>query len=313
MANDIPLIDLRPFIGGTVDARAAVGAAVDDALTRFGFMVIANHTANEQVLACAAATGRAFFDLDEAAKLAVRTPADGVPRGYLPFGLVSLANTYGGDAPADIKESYAVGPERLGENRWPPALPGLREDLNACYDELDRVAAVLLEVFAVALKLPDDWFHDKFTGHNSTLRVFNYPAQLSEALPGQLRAGAHTDYGAFTVLLVENEAPGGLQVQTSSGGWEDIDAPSGSLVVNVGDLLMMWTNDRWLSNVHRVLNPPAGLVDGRRQSIAFFANPRQEVLIECIESCTGPDRPRLHPPVTAGEHRMSKVRASAPK
>lgn len=312
--REVPIIDLDPFVGGSAGdaARTRVAAAVDEALQRVGFLVVVNHGAPGAVMDAAARSGRAFFDLDEAEKLAVKTPAEGLPRGYLPFGLVSLANTYGDDRPADIKESFAVGPERLDQNRWPAGAQTFRTDMTACYEAMQDVMETLLHLFAVALALPPTWFDDKFTGHNSTLRVFNYPAQTTPPLPGQLRAGAHTDYGAFTVLQVENDVPGGLQVQTRDGGWADVDAPAGSLVVNVGDLLMMWTNDRWLSNVHRVVNPPLGLAEGRRQTIAFFANPRAEVLIECIESCQGPDRPAQHPAVLAGAHRLAKVQASAP-
>lgn len=312
--RQVPIIDLQPFLEGSADDRARVGRRVAEALERVGFIVVVNHGLPTTVLGSAAAAGRAFFDAPEAEKLALETVPEGLPRGYLPFGRVSLANTFeGAERPPDIKESFAVGPARLAQNRWPRQDDVFRASMLDCYEAMERVMESLLHVFATALELPIDFFDDKFEGHDSTLRIFNYPAQATPPRPGQLRAGAHTDYGALTILRVEPDVPGGLQVRTPEGEWEDVEAPNDSLVINVGDLLMMWTNDVWLSNVHRVVNPPLGHgEDGRRQSIAFFGSPRAEVRIECIESCRGPDRPARYPPVSAGEHRMSKVRASAP-
>jgi len=132
------------------------------------------------------------------------------------------------------------------------------------------------------------------------IRLNYYPAQARLPTPGQLRAGAHTDYGGFTILSGE-DVPGGLQVRTRDGRWVDVATTPTRFVVNIGDLLMRWTNDRWLSNMHRVVNPPAG--DGRpRLSIAFFNHPNYDVTIECLAS-QGPAR---HPPVRSGDYRDLK-------
>jgi isopenicillin N synthase-like dioxygenase len=176
---------------------------------------------------------------------------------------------------------------------------------------MEALSRRLFQVFALALGLPPDHFEAYFAGHNSTLRVINYPPQEVPPKPGQLRAGAHTDFGAFTILLSQN-ASGGLQVRTRDGRWIDIDAAPGSFVINIGDLMMMWTNDRWLSNLHRVANPASEFArTERRQSIAFFANPREEALIECIPTCVAPRAAPRHPPVIAGEHRLQKIRAAS--
>jgi isopenicillin N synthase-like dioxygenase len=90
------------------------------------------------------------------------------------------------------------------------------------------------------------------------MRVINYPAPEGEVEPGQLRAGAHTDYGCMTILRTE-DAPGGLQVQTRAGEWLDVLAVSGSFVVNLGDMMARWTNDRWAATLHRVTVPPRDL------------------------------------------------------
>jgi isopenicillin N synthase-like dioxygenase len=132
------------------------------------------------------------------------------------------------------------------------------------------------------------------------MRLNYYPAPAAPPAPGQLRAGAHTDYGGFTILSGE-DVPGGLQVRTRDGRWVDVATTPTRFVVNIGDLLMRWTNDRWLSNMHRVVNPPDGV--GRpRLSIAFFSHPNYDVTIECLAS-QGPPR---HPPVRSGDYRDLK-------
>lgn len=141
----------------------------------------------------------------------------------------------------------------------------------------------------------------------SILRAIDYPAQDSAPSPGQLRCGAHTDFGSHTLLMVD-DAPGGLQVRDLSGRWVDVSPPPGSFVVNIGDLLMTWTNDRWLSNLHRVVNPPAGAAGAaRRQSVAFFVQPNYDAVIECIESCRAPGEAARHEPVVAWRYRHAKL------
>ena len=89
-------------------------------------------------------------------------------------------------------------------------------------------------------------------------------------------------------------------------------APPDAFVVNIGDMMMRWTNDHWLSNLHRVVNPDAQHAKTeRRQSIAFFANPREDMSIECIPTCMSEDNPPRHPPVQAGAYRLKKIRAAA--
>src|SRR3974390_566150 len=82
--------------------------------------------------------------------------------------------------------------------------------------------------------------------------------------PGQARSGAHTDYGALTILLAE-KAPGGLQVKLRNGGWVDVEPRPNSFIINIGDLMAMWTNDHWVSNLHRVVNPPADTAQSTRR------------------------------------------------
>lgn len=317
----VPNIDLRPFYRGGSVGVAAVAAEVAEALRDIGFFVVSNHNVPADLMQSAAAASRRFFDLPFEQKLLVRNTAKGSARGYQPYGETTLGKTLGQETPPDLVERFGFGPDRTpseveaaspyyARNVWPAEPAEFRPVLTRYYSALEALTRDLMTVFAHALGVDADFFHEKFEGHNSTLRLVNYPEQATPPVPGQLRAGEHTDYGVVTILMIENVA-GGLQVRTRGGTWIDVQAPANSFVVNIGDMLMNWTNDIWLSNLHRVVNPPRDLATGnRRQSLVYFGNPRENVLIECIETCAGPDRPVLHEPVLAGEHRMKKIRAA---
>ena len=139
----------------------------------------------------------------------------------------------------------------------------------------------------------------------------HYPDLEGHAVEaGQLRAGAHSDYGTLT-LLRQDDAPGGLQVGGVDGTWHDVPSTPGAYVVNVGDALARWTNDRWISTVHRVVVPPADAGrDCERFSMAFFHNANWDAVIECIPTCADAENPPKYPPVTAGRHLMDKFRST---
>jgi len=147
--------------------------------------------------------------------------------------------------------------------------------------------------------MPENWFADKTTRHRSALRALNYPEQTSLPADGQQRAGAHTDYGSLTILL--QDSVGGLQVMAKDGQWKDVPYIPNSFVINIGDLMARWTNDKWVSTLHRVkpLLP-------RRQSIAFFQNINADYLVECIPTCLEPGGLPKYPPIKAWDHLIEK-------
>ena len=167
-----------------------------------------------------------------------------------------------------------------------------------------------MRIFALALDLPGEFFADKIDHPISALRIMNYPEQAVAPAAGQLRAGAHTDYGSLTILLQE-AAPGGLQVRAPDGVWHNVPAVPGTFVVNLGDLMARWTNDRWRSTLHRVVNPPTDAGGStRRQSIAFFHQPNWDAEIACLPGCLAPGELPKYPPVRSGPHLMSKFRSA---
>jgi isopenicillin N synthase-like dioxygenase len=277
----VPVIDLTGPTDGVVAAE--VGAACEE----IGFLTVVGHRVPEELVAATAAAGRAFFDLPDGEKraLAEGEPAPGLP-AYRPLRTESLAASLGQKTPGDLKESLDWGPAVPGFG-WPAQPPELRARFEEYFAAVSGLGERLRRLFALALGLPADWFEDAFRGHSSSMRVVNYPAPDGAFEPGQLRAGAHTDYGCMTILRTE-DAPGGLQVQTRTGEWVDVHAVPGSFVVNLGDMMARWTNDRWPATLHRVAVPPADASASRRQTIVFFHDPRADALIECLPGCGEP-------------------------
>jgi isopenicillin N synthase-like dioxygenase len=260
-----------------------VGAACEE----IGFLTVVGHGVPEQLVAATAVAGHAFFDLPDEVKraLAEGEPTPGLP-AYRPLRSESLAASLGQRTPGDLKESLDWGPAVSGFG-WPANPPELRASFEEYFGAVAGLGERLRRLFALALGLPEDWFEDAFRGHSSSMRVINYPVPEATAEPGQLRAGEHTDYGCMTILRTE-DAPGGLQVQTRAGEWVDVHAVPGSFVVNLGDMMARWTNDRWPATLHRVAVPLADAAGSRRQTIVFFHDPRADALIECLPGCGDP-------------------------
>jgi isopenicillin N synthase-like dioxygenase len=316
--TDVPVIDISGERLGDEEASLVSAEAIDEALCGSGFFVISGHGIETDLMEQVSSAARGFFDLPAEQKEGLRSKAQGSARGYVSMGASALARTMGRETPGDFRESYGLGPIQVIEdadgrfyapNIWPSFYAPLQPALEAWYEAMQGLNRVLLRQFARALLLAPEYFESRFEGHNSTLRAFNYPAHEHPPLPGQMRVGEHTDYGAYTVLL-GGDVTGGLQVCTRAGDWIDVHAPAGTFVINVGDLMMRWTNDRWLSNQHRLANPPSEHATARRQSIAFFANPREDVLISALPTCIALDWPTLHGPILAGEHRLEKFLAA---
>jgi isopenicillin N synthase-like dioxygenase len=316
MAAPVPVIDLAPARAGGSAGRRAVAAAIDAACREIGFFAIRGHGVPDAVVDALRGKAHAFFARPLAEKLATRHPVAGTNRGYHQVGGETLAAANDNAAPPDLKEFFHVGPvdvtaepyytSALGRrhflpNIWPTAPAGFADAATTYYRALSGLIVELMRLAALALDVPEGFFDDKVNRSIGTMRLNYYPAQSAPPRPGQLRASAHTDYGGFTILSGEDVA-GGLQVRTRAGAWVDVATTPTTFVVNIGDLLMRWTNDRWLSNLHRVVNPPAEAAATARLSIAFFNHPNYDALIECLAS-QGPAR---HAPVLSGEYRDEK-------
>jgi isopenicillin N synthase-like dioxygenase len=318
----IPVIDLSAARGGDRRARMAVAREIDETCRQIGFFTITGHGVPAAVMDTLRSKAHEFFALPLEQKRSAIHPVPGTPRGYRALGIEALAQGNNRATPPDLKEYYHFGRETWPDepyytgsegnryfipNLWPHDPPGLRAAAAAYYAEMEGVVALMLRLAALALNVEEHFFDDKIDRHITAMRLNFYPAQSGRPKPGQLRAGAHTDYGTFTILNGEN-VPGGLQVLAKAGEWIDIETDPQNFVVNIGDLLMRWTNDRWVSNTHRVVNPPTSLAGrSKRLSIAFFHQPNYDAVIECI----APPGQAKHPPVRSGEYRDLKYQQTA--
>jgi isopenicillin N synthase-like dioxygenase len=314
--SSIPTIDLDGPTG-------AVAGAIAECARDLGFFQIVGHGLDGDVLDATWETAARFFDLPLDVKLALRI-RPGEAYGYTPVLGERLAASLGNETPPDLKESFATGPldgaaaglddesSRFvySPNRWPEALPALRPAWERYYRTMAELAARLLSLMAVGLGLDPGYFASFVDRHTSAQRALRYPALGGRAPDrGQLRAGAHSDYGTLTILR-QDDGPGGLEVLAADDRWVAVPPLPGAFVVNLGDTLARWTNDRWRSTLHRVVIPDGDNAETARQSMAFFHNANWDAVIECLPTCASADDPPRYPLVTAGRHLMEKFRAT---
>lgn len=315
----VPTIDLAAWRAGD----RSVAATLDDGARRIGFFQVVGHGVPTSVFDAMRSTTQSFFDLPLDRKLACTPPRPEVNRGYAARGQEGLAYSVGVERPADLFEAFNIGPDEVDEddpavaverhrlfaaNIWPDEVPALRPALVAHMAAARGVADQLLELFAAALDLQPGFFAPFTTHSTDTLRVVHYRTAPGDPDPfdGQVGMGEHTDYGICTVLYAD-QVPG-LQVIDPDGVWHDVQPAPGALLVNLGDLMAQWTNDRWRSSLHRVLPPARHATEVReRRSVAFFHDGNHDALISCLPTCTSQDEPPRYPPVLAGDHLMAKL------
>jgi isopenicillin N synthase-like dioxygenase len=332
--REFPVVDISMFPRSSVAGSSAAGAApgekqslarrVGEVCRQTGFLAVVGHGVPNEIISGAWDAARVFFDRPMEKKLEVKMPYVGYPYGYSPLQAEALAKSLGEETPPDLKESFSIGPLeqaphtgnepdadfRFAENLWPKEPANFRAAWSAYYRSMSELAERIMRVFALALELPEGFFDGMIDDPISAMRALNYPHQSTAPKPGQLRAGAHSDYGSLTILLAES-APGGLEIFTPEGKWQAVPVVPGAFVVNIGDLMARWTNDRWVSTLHRVVNPPPDARGStRRQSIAFFHQPNWEAEISCIPTCLAPGEKAKYPPVGSGAHLMGKFHST---
>lgn len=320
----VPLIDIAGFDSGDAGVQARIAGAVDAAARSVGFMQIVGHGIDEASLQGLKDAIDGFFSLPLHEKQRWRPPSPDVNRGYSGAMSERLSYSLGVDSAADLFEACNFGSSRsqLGdaglpaahypENLWPDTPPQFRAQVQAWFDAVAQLARRMTRIFAHALALPEDHFAPYTQQSIDTLRLNHYaaPPEGTVLAPGQMGMGAHTDYGILTILWADAVRPG-LQILDAHGHWHDVLPAPGALLINLGDLLARWTNDRWRSTMHRVLPPvdAAGRVQ-RRRSAAFFHDGRWDAVIECLPGCSDAGQPPLYAPVTVGEHLQAKLRGS---
>lgn len=318
----VPIIDISALTDGDDDAKNAVGEALDHAGREIGFFQVVNHGVAENVIDEMYRVSDEFFALPLEEKRRVQQPSPDAVRGYSSLGEQAFSYSEDVTQPRDLHEKYDVGPVDVDRtdpyfsvqnagphflpNHWPDRPAGMEEIWTTYFREMNSLARRIMSGFARGLKLDPDFFADTIDKDISMLRAINYPHLDTPPLPGQMRAGAHTDYGSLTIVRQE-DAPGGLEVFTQDGDWVPVPVVAGALVVNIGDLMAQWTNDLWISTRHRVRPPKADSSGNtRRMSLVFFHQPNYDALIECLPSCLAPGEEPRYAPISSGDHLTSK-------
>ncbi|MGH1490256.1 MAG: isopenicillin N synthase family dioxygenase [Acidimicrobiales bacterium] len=314
-------VDLSGWFSGDPERMHRVAREVDQACAGSGFLAITGHGVSPSLMTRMLDTIQAFFDLPLETKLSSTLEDLTRNRGYTPPESEALSYSVGVESPPDLFEAFNIGrevpppgetPEAIdtyfSQNVWPDEPAGMRATFLEYWDACEDLGFTLSDIFAKALELPDGWFRQHLDRSPSVMRTINYQrlAGSKPAAEGQLRMGAHSDYGNLTILLADRVA--GLQISDDEGQFHDVLPPEGGFLVNLGDLLAEWTNDRWRSTVHRVVPPPAE-VEGefRRRSVAWFQQPNHDAHIEVLDSCCSPENPAKYPATTSGEHLMAKL------
>jgi isopenicillin N synthase-like dioxygenase len=312
----LPVIDIAGLRSPDRAAREQVGKQLHDACRDKGFFYIANHGTHADVIANAFAQSRAFFALPEEAKNAVAARGARANRGYDPLRGQVLEE--GG--PPDLKEGFYLGadlPETdprvqagrfgRGPNQWPAQLAEFKPVMEEYFTQLSELAALLMSGIALSLSLDESYFAGFCADPLAVTLLLHYPPQPPHPLPNQKGCGAHTDFGAITLLA--QDGIGGLQVWDDTLGWLHATPLQDTLVVNLGDLIARWTNDRYHSTLHRVVNVSG--VD--RYSIPFFFSGNPDFPVRCISTCLEPGEEAAYAETTVEAHIGERLRKSYAK
>jgi isopenicillin N synthase-like dioxygenase len=302
----IPVIDVAALVDGSPLQAREVATALGKACRDVGFFYVAGHGVPAELMKRVFDTSAAFFTGPPSVREAVSFDGPGSNRGYIRLG----DETLDPGKPPDVKEAFNIGLELAPDdpelvagvafraaNLW-PEMPGFRATMLDYFNQVWRLGRDLH--FALDLGLDPDFFESKLDRPNATLRLLHYPPSEKPLSGGQLGAGVHTDYGNVTLLATD--AVGGLMVQDRSGRWLDAPVIPGTFVCNIGDCLMRWSNDVYVSTPHKVVNP--GL---DRYSVAFFLDPNPDAVVDCLPTCTSPERPAKYAPISGAEFLRSRL------
>ncbi|RPE38951.1 isopenicillin N synthase-like dioxygenase [Streptomyces sp. Ag109_O5-1] len=319
MSRDVPVLDLTAWHAADAAGRAGTGAALDAALRETGAFLLRGHGIPPELTDRMRTQGRAFFALPATVKqqYAVSRPYD---NGWRGLGALDVGAVDGAAGTPDLHEAYHVGPSHstgdpaydaryYPRNKWPEEQSGLRETALEYTGHMTRVAHSVLGVLASVLGLPEEHFTSRSQRATWTQNINWYPSlrTVGGVAEGQMRVGPHTDFGTLS-LLDRQQGVGGLEVWNEADGWFRPPYEQNTLVVNLGDLMNLWTDGRWRSLRHRVLAPSDAAPDEELVSLVYFFETDPDTEVVPLSAPTGGGEGMS--PVIAGESILEKVGAS---
>ncbi|KAJ5341891.1 Oxoglutarate/iron-dependent dioxygenase [Penicillium brevicompactum] len=303
-----PIIDFSSFYGEDPTAKQSLIQQVRSACETFGFFQIINHRIPESLQQDILKQSEQFFELPLEIKEKYNKDIGGFNRGYERL----RAQNFEKKAEGDLKEGYYFGTHlaldhpyvvqrkiNLGPNKYPEDVADperFKMTADSYFKAVEKLAHDILNVLAATLGLDENFFQDYIDTPIAILRLLHYPPQPADASPDERGIGAHTDFGGITILL--QDMIGGLQVwNRDNSTWVDVKPLEGALVVNLGNMMMRWTNDRYVSNLHRVINKTGQ----ERYSVPFFFSGNPEFVVKCLPSCEDVMNGAKYPPVSVEE------------
>ena len=287
-----PRFNLEHFENSSGVERKKRSEALDKICIETGFLIIEGHGVPKKVINEQWDIVSKFFSSPLDIKREVRVPYSGYPYGWIGPDQEALAASKGEETPPDLKESFNGGPLNIPKNIKDPAayefcyqpslwpqIDGFREIWESYYSEMESLAKRIMVAFAEALGLESSYFDSFINNPISALRALHYPETKDIIIDKQQRAGAHTDYGSLTILLPQTGTTG-LQIKKKNT-WIDVPALQDCFVINIGDLMELWTAGRWVSTLHRVVAKPN---QSPRKSLAYFHQPDWEAIIKPINA-----------------------------
>ena len=305
----VPSVDLSDFLSEDPKRKQKFVDEIGKAFEDIGFVALGGHFLSDELVDSLYSEIKQFFDLPEGVKDKYKIEGIGGQRGYTSFGKEHAK----GRKEGDLKEfwhfgQYVVDNDRLKQeypdNVEVKELPKFNAIGKETFMMLEKTAKYVLRALAIHLNL-DEYYFDKFIKNgNSILRPIHYPPITSEP-KNAVRAAAHGDINLITLLMGAHGK--GLQVKNHKGEWVDAIAKPDQLMINVGDMLSRLTNNKLLSTIHQVVNPPKELWGTSRYSVPFFMHPISEMQLNCLENCIDEKHPKLYTDITAGEFLQERL------
>jgi isopenicillin N synthase-like dioxygenase len=305
----IPSVDLNDFLIGTKESKDAFVKSLGQAYEDVGFVAVKNHGVSDELINDLYLVVQQFFSLPSSQKIKYEDPILAGQRGYTSFG---KEHAKGSESP-DLKEFYQYGQVPCFgflEEEYPPNISvkeveGFNEIFEKAYRAFEKSGGALLQAISLYLGLDEFYFSAFIKNGNSILRAIHYPP-ITEEPRSAIRAEQHEDINLITLLV--GASADGLQILTRQNTWVPVTSLPEQIVVNVGDMLQRFTNNKLRSTTHRVVNPPKELWHTSRFSIPFFLHPVSSMSLRCLDSCVNSESPKAYDDVTAGEYLDERLR-----
>lgn len=305
----IPSVDLADFLYGKTNTKLAFVKALGNAYEEVGFVAVKNHGVPYELIIELYKLLQQFFYFSLQQKKSYEDYLLAGQRGYTSFG---NEHAKGFEVP-DLKEFYQYGQVRINnfnEEEYPLNIPvkeiiGLNEVFEQVYLSFENSGKFLLQVISLYLGLNEFYFDDYVANGNSILRAIHYPPIIAEPVSA-IRAEQHEDINLITLLV--GVSADGLQILNKKNEWIPVTSLPEQIVVNVGDMLQRFTNNKLYSTTHRVVNPDRALWHNSKFSIPFFLPPKSSMSLCCLDSCIDVKHPKFYNDATAGEYLDERLR-----